>query len=215
MPAPAASWNLVRVYGTWHGMDGSLKAGNYTVQYPNRVTSTTDDVIVPAGTFATGMLQTSNLSAPSLDVMIPATDDPSLAQTGLTATITVTFSDYSTVESYVITVPYANRPVASGGTGVGVDLRTVVLPQNIAPANPLYKVGVAGGLAQLNSAGKVINADGNVAGAVASLRAGFAVLVLTGVPIESLPLLRRLGLVEATAERVYAEQPQPDRGEHA
>jgi hypothetical protein len=200
MPSPAASWNLVRVYGTWHNMDGSLKPGNYQVLVPARVTSTTSDVIVPSGVFASGALQTTNTGAPSLDILVPATDDPSNAQTVLTVTVIVSFSDHgyirtdtgqsvevSPTESYVITVPYADRPIASGGTGNGVDLRTVVLPQNIAPSTPLYKVGAAGGLAQLNSSGKVVNADGNVAGAVSSVNGHVGDVTLAASDVSALP----------------------------
>ncbi len=181
MPAPVSSWNLVRVYGTWRGMDGALKAGTYKVTLPARITNTTDDAIIPAGTYATGPLQTSVDSSPSLDIMVPATDDPDNAETGWKVTVAVTFPD-AAGESYVLDVPYQST---------GVNLRTVVLSASIPQQVALYKVGVPGGLAQLDSSGQVVDANGDPVtggtGAVSSVagRTGDVTLSKADVGLES------------------------------
>lgn len=160
MPAPSTSWNLVRVYGTWRTQAGDLRPGTYKVTIPARITNVTDDAIIPAGTFSSGDLQTSVGASPSLDVLVPATDDPDNAETGWKVVIEVTFPS-ATGEKYVIDVPVANRPIVDGGSGVGVNLRTVVLSASIPQQVALYRVGEPGGLAQLNEAGEVIDSDGN------------------------------------------------------
>jgi hypothetical protein len=175
MAAPTPSWNTVRVFGTWRNLDGSLKAGTYKVELPARVTSSTDDDIIPAGTFTTGNLTTS--SAPSLSVLVPATDDPDIEQTGWQVKITVSFTDNSAPEVYTIDVPYANRPTADGGNNQGVDLRQVALSGSVPQTVALYKVGVPGGLARLNDDGNVIDSDGEeVTGA------GSASTILAAMP---------------------------------
>lgn len=161
MPAPTTSWNLVRLYGTWRAQDGSLRPGSYKITVPARITNHTDDAIIPAGIYAQGALQTASNGAPSLDVQVPATDDPDNDQTGWQLVVEVTFPD-AAAEKYSIDVPIEARPVLDGGSGFGVNLRTVVLPVTIPPSNPMYRVGVAGGLARLDESGQVIDANGNV-----------------------------------------------------
>jgi hypothetical protein len=158
MPTPTTSWNLVTVRGTWRNLDGSLKAGTYQVSIPGRLTSPTDDVIIPGGTFAAGNLGTA--SAPSLSIDVPATDDPDIAEAGWHVTVKVAFADGSTGEEYTIPVPYADRPAGQGGTGAGVNLRTVAIPSALPSDDPMYRVGVAGGLATLDADGDVVDADG-------------------------------------------------------
>lgn len=160
MTAPTSSWNLVRVFGTWRGMDGALKAGTYKVSIPARITNVTDDAIIPAGQYASGALQVAVSGSPSLDLLVPATDDPDNAETGWKVTVDVTFPD-ATAERYVIDVPVANRPIPDGGNGNGVNLRTCAMPTTIPQQVALYKVGVPGGLAQLDGSGQVIDANGD------------------------------------------------------
>ena len=191
MAAPTPSWNLVRVYGTWRGMDGALRAGTYKVTLPARITNTTDDAIIPAGTYASGALQTAVDGSPSLDVLVPATDDPDNAETGWKVSILVSFTD-AAAELYVIDVPVANRPVVDGGNGAGVNLRTVVLSASIPQQVALYKVGVPGGLAQLDASGQVIDANGDPVtgtggGAVDSVNGQVGVVVLTAADVSAKP----------------------------
>ena len=163
MPA----WTLVRVFGSWAQPDPSAaddadwvrSAGTYTVTYPGRITNADDDNMWTGGVYETGSLSVVP-DEESLDIMIPATDDPSIEQVGFKATVTVVVD--GTHEPYVIDVPTAARPVETGGTGAGVNLRTKALAANIGPAIALYGVGTPGGLAKLSSDGTaVVDSDGN------------------------------------------------------
>lgn len=178
MAAPTPSWNTVRTFGTWRNGDGTLKAGAYTVELLTRVTNHTDDDIIPAGPFLNGNLQTLNNASPSLDVMLPASDDPDNDQTAILR-ITVTFADKSTTEVYVPSIPIADRPIADGGTGLGVDLRKILLGDAVTVASTQYRVGIANGLALLNGAGQVIDATGSpVVGSVTSVAGKTGVIAL-------------------------------------
>lgn len=163
MPA----WTLVRVFGTWAQPDPSAaddsdwvrSTGTYTVTYPGRITNADDDNMWTGGVYETGVLSTVP-GEESLDIMIPATDDPSIEQTGIKATVTIIVN--GTREVYVIDVPTAARPVETGGSGAGVNLRTIALASSIGPAVALYGVGTPGGLAKLSSDGlSVVDKDGN------------------------------------------------------
>ena len=162
MPAPSPSWNLVRVFGTWRNLDGSPKKGVYKVSIPVKITNATDNSTIPAGTFSTGILS-QDAGNPSLDIMVPSTDDPDVQQTGWRVTVEVTFADKSKTERYNIEVPIADRPVADGGTGLGVNLRGFVAPELIPIKDVHLKVGVPGGIALLDSDGNALNADGQAA----------------------------------------------------
>ena len=155
------SWSLTRVFGTWVDHLGNLLAGTYKIIIPARLTNSADDLIIPAGLFAQGALNTTP-GLPSLSILCPCTDDPDIQQTGWKVTIQVAFSGGQTTEAYVIDVPIANRPIADGGNGVGVNLRTIALTSQIPPQVAMYGVGVAGGLAVLSADGQaVLDANGN------------------------------------------------------
>ncbi|MGH3998838.1 MAG: hypothetical protein ACRDTJ_15440 [Pseudonocardiaceae bacterium] len=163
MPA----WTLVRVYGTWvqpntsseDDSDWTRSAGTYTVTYPGRITNVDDDDMWTGGVYETGILSVLE-GEESLDILIPATDDPSIEQVGFKATLVISVN--GTSETYVIDVPTADRPVESGGSGAGVNLRTIALAANIGPAVALYGVGTPGGLAKLSSDGlSVVDSNGN------------------------------------------------------
>jgi hypothetical protein len=155
------SWNTVRVHATWSLPDGSaLVPGDYTVTVP-RLTNSTDDVIIPAGTYKAASLNVTS-GVPSLDIQVPATDDPDIEQADWKLTISVTLkpsgpTGKASTELYVIDVP-----VALSGDPNGIDLRQIALSQQIAPQIALYGVGVPGGLAKLSADGTaVLDADGN------------------------------------------------------
>jgi len=156
------SWSLVRVYGTWTDYTGARLAGTYAVSISSRLTTTaTDDLIIPAGPYADGALSTT-VGQPSLSIMVPATDDPDIQQTGWYVTVTVRFAGGQASETFVVPVPIANRPTADGGNNLGVNLRTIPLSQQITPQVALYGVGVAGGLALLSPDGvAVLDANGD------------------------------------------------------
>lgn len=156
----ASSWNRVRIYATWLEQDGTLKGGKYTVTIPARVTSDVDNVIIPAGVFSSGNLSTQD-GTPSLDILVPATDDPDINEVGWKVNLEIKFTSGG-IEKYILDVPYANRPAADGGNDVGINLERYALGALVPQSSPLYKIGVVGGLAKLNEDGNVIDAFGNV-----------------------------------------------------
>lgn len=150
-----ASWDLVRVYGTWKNLDGTYKQGSYRVTVP-RVTSPTDDVIIPGGEIAWGDL---SLSTPSLDVMLPSTDDPDIYESNWKVRIDITFLQGED-ETYVIDIPMANRPASDGGNDQGVNLRDFALPTGYTGGLGTLPLGEASGIALLDADGDVVNASG-------------------------------------------------------
>lgn len=152
------SWNTTRVHAKWSLPDGSaLVPGSYTVTVP-RLTNSTDDAIIPAGTYSSGSLATTG-TGPSLDIQVPCTDDPDIEQDGWKLVISVKLTPPGgspTVENYAIDVP-----VALTGDPNGIDLRDYPQSAQITPQTGLYGVGIAGGLAKLSADGTtVLNAQG-------------------------------------------------------
>lgn len=160
MPAPTPSWNLIRLHGTWHNMDGTKKAGSYTVTIPTRITSITDDVIIPPGVYASGRLNVD--SGPSLDVMVPATNDPDITPHNWSLNVTIVFNDQSPAEVYNV------APTLTGGA---INLRRVVLPSNATPPSAVLLRGVPGGVAELDVDGDVVDSAGVKVGTVTSVTA--------------------------------------------
>lgn len=147
------SWNLVPVFGTWRAHDGTLLPGTYQVSVPVRLTSPTEDVIIPAGIFDSGYLNTAE-GAPSLHVHAPSTDDPDILERGWLVTVTVAFEDMGLEgEVYTLEVPMA-------AAESGINLRAVAYPTIIPIEDPYILIGQPGGLALLNAHGQVVNAAG-------------------------------------------------------
>ncbi|WP_052590799.1 hypothetical protein [Luteipulveratus mongoliensis] len=148
-PTGAPSWGTCQAHGTWRSQSGDLLAGTYYVTVPVRITNAIDDVIVPAGQFATGTL---NVTAgdPSLDLALPANDDPDNSPLGWQITVKVVFVGSVATETYVIDTPL----------GGSVNLREVVLPQTLPPPAPVLLKGEPGGIAELDADGDVLNAAG-------------------------------------------------------
>lgn len=144
------SWDMGQVIGTWRTLNGELHPGKYKVSYP-RVTNVTDDAIIPAGVFAEGLLNTTG--SRSLDIALPATDDPDNAQEEFTVTIVITLGQSGgPIETYVVSIP-------AGGT---VNLRTIIPSTAAIPMQqPHLKMGVPGGLAVLDAQGRVLDGDGD------------------------------------------------------
>lgn len=159
MPIP--SWQRVQVHGTWVDHEGVKLSGSYKVTVPVRLTTVADDLIVPAGPFAAGPLNVV-ADEPSLSIMVPATDDPDIVLSGWKLEIVVTFVGGQASEQFVLDVPYANRPTADGGNGLGVNLREIVLAANMPKQNVTYPVGAPGGFALLSADGQsVLDSDGD------------------------------------------------------
>lgn len=152
MATPAPSWDTTRVYGTWNGQGGVKLSGSYKVVIPQRVTNTTDDLIIPAGTFASGSLNVTP-GQPSFDLQIPCNDDPDnvAPATPWRAIIEITFTGPIDGEKYSIDTP----------RGVAVNLRTAVPIATISSTTPiLVPAGAPGGLARLDADGDVVDASG-------------------------------------------------------
>ena len=156
-----ASWSLVRIYGTWVNHAGTKLPGSYKIKVPVRLTNSADDEIIPAGIFASGDLVVA-AGVPSLSIECPSTDDPDIQQDGWKLEVEIAFSGGQAGEKYVIEVPMADRPLAAGGTGKGVNLRTIALTSQLPPQAAMYGVGRPSGLALLSDDGTaVLDADGN------------------------------------------------------
>lgn len=149
MTTGAPSWGTCRVHGTWHSQTGKPLAGTYAVSVPVRVTNTPDDVIVPAAVYATGYLSTTG--GLSLDLQVPATNDPDNSPSGWQVIVMITFENLAQREVYYLDCP----------DGGDIDLRTVLLPSDPFTPQAVVMRGVPGGLAELDADGDVIDADGN------------------------------------------------------
>ena len=141
MPAPSPSWQTVRVFGTWRNtLDGTLKPGTYRDTVPVRLISAADDSIFPPGVAADGVLNTSPVDTdpndtyadgPSLDLQLPATDDPDIAGESWFHTLVVDFAGGGR-ETYVFAVSLQQA-------ANGIDLL------NIAPQETILADSVYGG----------------------------------------------------------------------
>lgn len=155
-----SAWDKTRIYATWYTHAGTRIPGSYVVHMPVRVTVEDGDAIVPAGIYAQGDLVTASENVPALDVMVPANNDPDVTPLGWQIRIDVTLAPpggAKITERYVIDTP----------VGGEVNLRTIPLAQTIPPTQTMLLRGVAGGVAALDSQGRVVDADGNpVTGAV-------------------------------------------------
>lgn len=149
------SWSLVRVYGTWADHSGAKLPGKYEVSIPVRLTNSADDLILPKGVVASGELVVA-AGVPSLSILCPSTDDPDIQQDGWKLQVTITFTGGQDREIYTIDVPVADRPLADGGTGAGVNLRTIALSANLPPQAAMYGVGRPSGLALLSEDGTAV-----------------------------------------------------------
>jgi len=149
-----SAWDKTRLHGTWYTHAGARIPGTWTVLMPVRVTIADGEAIVPAGVYATGELTTGNESVPALDVMVPSNDDPDVTPLGWQVTVEVRLSipgGAKITERYVIDTP----------VGGEVNLRTIPLAQTIPATQTMLLRGVAGGVAALDSEGRVVDAEGN------------------------------------------------------
>ena len=156
------TWSRCRVHGTWTDALGSRLQGTYEATITGRVTNRAMDsgagdtgVIIPAGRYASGILNINDLAKPSLDIDLPATDDIDIPDAGWAVILTVRVrGDKETVETYTL------RALPSDGdinlVSVLPDKQTAVL---VGPAG--LKIGIAGGVPLLSSRGYVMDANGN------------------------------------------------------
>lgn len=149
---PAPSWGMGKIQATWRDGSGTPKAGTFKVSTPVRVVNNTDRIIIPADLVESGPLSVLD-GEKSLDVSVPATTDPDNREQGWKLVVEVSFQDGSTTERYAVEV----------GVGAVVNLADVDFPAPTAPVyqGAQYQVGVPGGIARLNAAGQVVDAQGN------------------------------------------------------
>lgn len=155
------SWQTCRVQGIWVTADRQgLRAGKYKVRFP-RLRNIKQKAIVPAGLIDQGALSldaglplpvadTDPIVGKSLNILVPATTDPDTRET-FQATIEITFDDDITganSETYVIDLP-------SGGTINLDDYQPSVVGKVTSTPAASLKIGLPGGLATLDGAGKV------------------------------------------------------------
>lgn len=157
MPQPSATWNTKRVFITYRNLSTRLmEPGSWTADINGRITNTLSDgtrQVFKAGRFTSGPLNTLE-GEPSLSVDLPIVDDPDNSPQGGQVTLTVLFSTGDREA-------FALSPLLSW-SDAGTDLALILDPTLIPSAPPFAIVGVPGGVAELNEAGLVVNADGSL-----------------------------------------------------
>lgn len=151
MPTPVASWGAHRVHGTYRALaDGSLLAGTVTVSLPVDVHNVPQDSIIPKGRHIDAQPLNTTEGMPSLDLMVPASDDTDNMPHDFYIEIVVQLTSPRATYTYRIPTPLGGE----------TNLRTILDPASISVTQPLI-LGVAGGVAVLDADGDVLDADGN------------------------------------------------------
>lgn len=105
-----------RITATYRDTHGNPLRGRWEINLSDRLSNLSDDKIYPAGRIASGHLGIAP-DAPSMDVTVPSTDDPRIAQRGWHLVIRTSFTCDRDDEEYRITeIP----------TGVTLDLSDFV-----------------------------------------------------------------------------------------
>lgn len=155
-PAPSPSWQSVRYRGRWRNYDGSLRSGTFKATIVSRVTNPTDDNIFPRGLWEMGDLNIvdAELGGQSLDIRLPAQDDPDITPHGWWVELVVSPAN-ADPETYVLF-----PPISLADDEEGINLVNVTLPQNLPEPPPVIIRGIANGYAGLDEDGDVIDAEG-------------------------------------------------------
>lgn len=98
------SWAKARVVGIYEDADGARLAGAVTTSIDSRLTSIADkNTIVASGRIpsACKRLNTNEDLGPSIDVMLPSTDDTEIQESGWKIILRVTFCEHRPAETYV------------------------------------------------------------------------------------------------------------------
>ena len=131
----------VRVSADFTDADGRRLAGRYFTRIDSRLTSTAGDgTVIPAGLVpsARGHLSTDE-SRRSLDIRVPATDDPEIREDGWRVSITVVFCDRRASEVYTLEV------IPAGGEIDLADVVPATFPKGgQVPASPVIIHGEDG-----------------------------------------------------------------------
>lgn len=173
MPAPSATWSVRRVYGTYRNRQTlAMEPGTWTTTATGRIVNTLADgkkQIFRPGQIASGNLNVTE-GQPSIDLELPVTDDPDNSPSGGAITLTITFTGTGGGSEVYTISPLESWPTGTVGGSGGTDLATLLDPVLTPSAPPLVSVGVAGGVARLDSAGDVVNADGDKVKSAVSIR---------------------------------------------
>ena len=131
----------VRVSADFTDADGRRLAGSYSTRIDSRLTSTEgDDTIIPAGIVpsACGYLSTDDRRR-SLDIKVPATDDPEIREDGWRVIITVVFCGRRGSETYVL------EDIPAGSEINLADVVPIVFPEGgQVPTSPVIIHGEDG-----------------------------------------------------------------------
>ena len=131
----------VRVSADFTDADGRRLAGSYSTRIDSRLTSTEgDDTIIPAGIVpsACGHLSTDDRRR-SLDIRVPATDDPEIREDGWRVIITVVFCGRRGSETYVL------EDIPAGSEINLADVVPIVFPEGgQVPTSPVIIHGEDG-----------------------------------------------------------------------
>ena len=131
----------VRVSADFTDADGRRLAGSYSTRIDSRLTSTEgDDTIIPAGIVpsACGHLSTDDRRR-SLDIRVPATDDPEIREDGWRVIITVVFCERRGSETYVL------EDIPAGSEINLADVVPIVFPEGgQVPTSPVIIHGEDG-----------------------------------------------------------------------
>ena len=131
----------VRVSADFTDADGRRLAGSYSTRIDSRLTSTEgDDTIIPAGIVpsACGHLSTDDRRR-SLDIKVPATDDPEIREDGWRVIITVVFCGRRGSETYVL------EDIPAGSEINLADVVPIVFPEGgQVPTSPVIIHGEDG-----------------------------------------------------------------------
>lgn len=98
------SWAKARVVGIYEDADGARLAGAITTSIDSRLTSVADtNTVIAAGRIpsACKRLNTNEDLGPSIDVMLPSTDDTEIQESGWKIILRVTFCAHRPAETYV------------------------------------------------------------------------------------------------------------------
>lgn len=151
MAGPSPSWNTIPLEATYRKLDGVPDTGKVVFTVMNRVVSITDDIIFPKG----GKIEaTLNDSGAIVVAEFPAVDDPDNSPNDWSIKVEEVLGSGGG-EIYYIQPKLSMLPD-------GLNLRSVMVDATeLLPPTPVR--GVAGGLAELNSLGLVVNEDGTPA----------------------------------------------------
>ena len=150
MSAISPSWSTVNVRATYR--DGALPdVGSVVFTFTDRIVSATDDVI-----FASGASFEAKLGATTgtISVDLPCVDDPDVSPNNWSIKVEEKLKSGRGATYYI-------KPTLAM-VASGLNLRTVLVPGSLPSPDATTRIGVPGGLAQLNADGNVVDAAGNV-----------------------------------------------------